>query len=160
MMACEPAFNNRTMEATTPMAPDLRTEALEYGARFLGKAYRWGGDDPLVGFDCSGLMVEMLKATGRLPRDGDWSAAELANRFPVTAVLKPGVLVFWNRGGAIGHVEMVWAVHDDTVVTIGASGGGSGTTSDEAAIKANAFVKLRPITPGWARAVDPFAGQP
>lgn len=142
------------------MAPDLRTESLEYGGRFIGKAYRWGGDSPLVGFDCSGLMVEMLKATGRLPRDGDWTAADLANRFPVTAVLKPGVLVFWNRGSSIGHVEMVYAVHADTVLTLGASGGGSKTTSDEAAIRDDASVKVRPVVPGWVRAVDPFAVQP
>lgn len=141
------------------MAPDLRSEALEYGRLFLGKLYRWGGDDP-SGFDCSGLMVEILKSVGKLPRDGDWTAQTLSERFPVTAVLKPGVLVFWNRGAHIGHVEMIWAVHGDTVQTIGASGGGSSTTTDEAAIRDNAFVKIRPVVAGWVKAVDPFAGQP
>jgi len=128
---------------------------LEYGGHYLGKLYRWGGDDP-AGFDCSGLMVEILKCVGRLPRDGDWSAAQLAERFPATAVLRPGVMVFWNRGTGIGHVEMVWAVHGGVVLTIGASGGGSATISDEAAIRANAFVKIRPVVPGWVKAVDPF----
>lgn len=141
------------------MAPDLRTEALEYGGRYLGKLYRWGGDDP-AGFDCSGLMVEMLKAAGKLPRDGDWDAAQLAEHFPATLVLRPGVMVFWNRGAHIGHVEMVYAVHGGQVLTIGASGGGSATTSDEAAIKANAFVKIRPVVTGWVKAVDPFLEVP
>ena len=140
-------------------AADLRAEALDYGGRYLGKLYRWGGDDP-AGFDCSGLMVEMLKAVGKLPRDGDWTAAQLATHFTPTAKLKPGVLVFWTRGVHIGHVEMVWAVHGDTVLTIGASGGGSATLSDEAAIKANAFVKIRPLVAGWVKAVDPFAEGP
>jgi len=155
MVLCEPAFNNRRMEATTPVAPDLRSEALEYGGRFLGKLYRWGGDDP-SGFDCSGLMIEMLRSVGRLPKSGDWSAAQLATMFPAATALRPGVLVFWMRGDHIGHVEMIWAVHGDTVQTIGASGGGSKTTSDEQAIKDNAFIKIRPIVPGWAKLVDPF----
>lgn len=105
-------------------------------------------------------MVEILKSVGKLPRDGDWTAEGLAAHFPVTTVLKPGVLVFWNRGGKIGHVEMVWAVHEEEglIQTIGASGGGSSTTTEEAAIRENAFVKVRPITPMWVRAVDPFLG--
>jgi hypothetical protein len=124
----------------------------------LGKPYVWGGDNPLVGFDCSGLMVEACKAVGRLPRQGDWTARDLAVRFPPTAKLRRGDLVFWNRGSEIGHVEMIWAVYGRLVLTIGASGGGSTTTSREEAIQQDAYVRIRPITPGWVSAVSPFNG--
>ena len=37
---------------------------LDYAYSFLGTPYRWGGDDPLTGIDCSGLALEVLKAAG------------------------------------------------------------------------------------------------
>ncbi len=145
------------------MSPDsARAIALFVTEQELGQPYLWGGDDPLTGFDCSGLVIEGLKAAGRLPRDGDWSANDLSRLFPASTVIRPGVLLFWNRGSPphIGHVEMVWAVVGPVTYTIGASGGGSGTTTREAAIKSNGYVKIRPAVPGWAKAVDPFAGEP
>lgn len=138
----------------------LRDLALTLAEKELGKPYVWGGNDPISGFDCSGLMIEVLKATGRLPRMGDWNAAALAAKFPkITRPLEAGDLVFWNRGAPphIGHVEMVYGVYRDVVLTIGASGGGRSTDSREAAIAQDAYVKVRPITPGYVLAVDPFA---
>jgi len=149
------------MPVTTPQTP--REIGLLVLERQLGKAYLWKGDDPITGFDCSGLMIEALKSAGRLPKSGDWSAAVLATMFPsITGSPKPGDLLFWNRTKPdgtvyVGHVEMVVAVIGGTVFTIGASGGGSATTTIEAAIRENAFVKLRPATPGWVKVVDPFA---
>lgn len=142
----------------TPTTP--RELALWVWAREFGKPYRWGGDDPIEGFDCSGLVIEGLKSGGFLPRDGDWSAAQLAQKFPVTTMLQPGCLLFWNRGTppAIGHVEIVWLVYGSRIFTLGASGGGSATTDVATAIAQNANVKIRLAVPGWALAVDPFAG--
>lgn len=147
------------------MPASRREIALYVWEKELGQPYVWGGDDPVEGWDCSGLVIEGLKAAGVLAREGDWTAAMLAQRFPrVTGVgihnLKPGCLVFWERGERIGHVEIVWVVlNDDSgiveVYTIGASGGGSRTRSREGAIRDNAFVKVRPAT-GWVLAVDPF----
>lgn len=138
--------------------PDsLREAALNIVERELGKPYIWGGDDPISGWDCSGIVIEALKATGRLPRNGDWRAADLAAMFPKVTVPSRGDLVFWNRGGKIGHVEMIWAIYGPgNLFTIGASGGGSGTMTREDAIKQNAYVRIRPIEPGWIMAVDPF----
>lgn len=135
-----------------------RDLALEVWRALLHQPYRWGGDDPLRGFDCSGLVIEGLKAAGLFPRDGDATAAQLAARYPqVTAArLQPGCLLFWKRGAAIGHVEVVYVVIGGTVYTIGASGGGSGTTSPDAAADQNAYVKVRPAVSGWVAAVDPF----
>ena len=138
-----------------------REIALAVWERLLFEPYLWGGDDPLAGFDCSGLVIEGLKSAGRLPREGDWSAEALASRFPAVPAegLHAGCLLFWNRGTPphIGHVEIVWAVLGDQVFTIGASGGDSRTTSLPAAIAGNSYVKIRPAVAGWVRAVDPFA---
>ena len=110
---------------------------------FIGTAYRWGGDDPMAGFDCSGFVIEILKSVGKLPRVGDWSAAQLSEMFPKTTVPHEGCLVFYSStpGGHIIHVEYLI---DDTR-SIGASGGGSSTNTVQDAINQDAYIKVRPF---------------
>jgi cell wall-associated NlpC family hydrolase len=140
----------------------LRTTAVDYLKHFIGLPYLWGGDDPLVGFDCSGLMVEVLQAVGILPHKSDYTAAALYERFEAGAVDRGymGCLVFWYGSDVkekIIHVEMM--VDDFHVV--GASGGGSKTKSIADAIKNNAFVKMRPISYRGDKylIVDPFKAE-
>lgn len=133
-----------------------RDFAIAYAKNWLGSWYKWGGDDP-SGMDCSGFMIEILKAVGLFPRKRDATAAGLYTMFKHHAVKHPyrGCLVFWhNSNGKIIHVEMLV----NTELAIGASGGGSSTTTVEAAIKHNAFIKIRPYTSrsGVAGFVDPF----
>ena len=43
---------------------------LDYALRFIGRPYIWGGDGSGKthgGFDCSGLVLEALKACGIIP---------------------------------------------------------------------------------------------
>lgn len=121
--------------------------AIKVAWHYLGLPYRWGGDDPIQGFDCSGLVVEILKSIGILPRIGDWTAESLYEFFKKHGklVTRPdaGCLAFWiDRGTAkIRHIEMFL----NSEVTIGASGGGSKTKSLEAAIDQNAYIKIRPV---------------
>ena len=118
-----------------------------------GLPYRWGGDDPIQGFDCSGLVIEILRSVGLVAREGDWTADDLYFKYHHLEQPAPyeGCLAFWRRGGRMTHVE--YCIDDKH--TIGASGGGSATTDLFAAIAANAYVKVRPIRIG-AVIVDPF----
>ena len=119
----------------------MREIALKIAYSYLGTPYIWGGDDP-SGFDCSGFCIEVLKSVGSLPRNGDWTAHQLADLWQRTRLDDPGNLVFWRSdGGKVIHVEM--CIGDG--LAIGASGGGSKTTTIAAAIKQNAFIKIRPI---------------
>ena len=126
--------------------------ALKVAWSKLGLPYIWGGDDPVAGFDCSGFVIECLKSAGKLPRQGDWTAAGLAKMFPIVGDPYEGCLVFW--GVPINHVELCF---DDTY-SIGASGGGSGTLTKTDAIRQNAYVKIRPFRTrsGIYGFVDPF----
>ena len=112
---------------------------------FLGKPYYWGGDDPLKGFDCSGFVIEILKSVGKLPRKGDWTAQGLFDLFHSTRCSDParGRLVFWktSSGSRMIHVEYCL----DEVLSIGASGGGKSTDTQQAAINRNAYVKVIPF---------------
>jgi len=137
----------------------LRDVALKIAWAYLGTPYIWGGDDP-DGFDCSGLIVEILKSAGLLERGSDLTAHELWHMFQTDDVDGPyeGCLVFWwnKTKTRIRHVEMCVSRH----LAIGASGGGSRTLTRKDAMKQNAFIKVRPINSraGVAGYVDPFNG--
>jgi cell wall-associated NlpC family hydrolase len=140
---------NKKTQSRMKNLTDKREVALKLAVKtawaYIGKPYIWGGDDPINGFDCSGFVIELLKTVGALPRDGDWTADGLYNKFKAYKVgnksITKGCLVFWGTSYKMTHVEFaITAEH-----SIGASGGGSKTTDDETAAKQNAYIKVRPI---------------
>lgn len=150
--------------------PDsLRDVAFVVWERLLHAPYKWGGDDPMSGVDCSGFVLEGLKAAGLVGRDFDTTAEGLLSQVFVKLVrvthteqLRRGMLVFWGRPGKpMHHVEVIYGLYplarEMCVLTIGASGGGSATVSADAAVQQNAYVKIRPVVSGWAAALDPFS---
>lgn len=127
----------------------------EVALSHLGEPYVWGGDNPLEGFDCSGYAIECLKSVGRLPLAGDWRARDLQARFSTTDIVQLGVLVFW--GSPAHHMEV--CLNDR--VSIGAAGGTSHTTDRAAAIRDDAYIRIRPFrSRGPVNFVDPFAPRP
>lgn len=131
--------------------------ALKIAWKMWGLPYLWGGDDPVVGFDCSGMCIEILKSVGLLPRKGDWTAHGLHRLFASKTVQEagPGCLVFYESNpGRIVHVEFLL----DREFSIGASGGGSRTLTRRDAVKQNAYIKIRPwdTRGGNKILVDPF----
>jgi cell wall-associated NlpC family hydrolase len=124
-------------------AAHLRELAVRYAWAWIRTPYIWGGND-FAGIDCSGLMVEILTGVGLLRHKEDLNANGLYIRWQSKAVARPyaGCLCFWfNPAGIATHVELVV----DDLHTIGASGGGSATTTPGEASAQDAFVKLRPI---------------
>jgi cell wall-associated NlpC family hydrolase len=91
---------------STPHAmPGIAEDVLFSALGLVGTPYRWGGNTPDSGFDCSGLISyvyrDMLDL--RLPR----SSSELA-RLQGPKInqdrLAPGDLVFFGSGGNVSHV--------------------------------------------------------
>jgi len=128
---------------------DDRELFLWYAKTFLGKWYKWGGDDP-SGFDCSGLVLECCQAIGWVNANTDLTADNMWVRWKDYAVVDPipGCLVFWlNTAGKAVHVEICLRGRTPygQALAIGAKGGGSTTHTVDDAIKQNAFIKVRPI---------------
>jgi len=111
---------------------------------YHGKPYTWGGDDPMAGMDCSGLVVEGLKSAGLIPRKRDYTADDLWKLFRHMRldIPKCGSLCFWfDNQGTAAHVGV--CINEDSY--IGAEGGGIHVKTLEDAIKENAFIKIRPL---------------
>ncbi|WP_257387661.1 C40 family peptidase [Tahibacter caeni] len=99
--------------ARTPARPSLAApriaadpnEILFRAISLVGTPYRYGGNTPESGFDCSGLIGYVFYdvAGARLPR----SAAEI-DRLDAPPVsrqkLAPGDLVFFRDGGDVSHI--------------------------------------------------------
>jgi hypothetical protein len=83
----------------------LREEIVRTAGRYVGVPYRWGGESPRSGFDCSGLTMVVYRLNGLdLPRSSrqQWKVGRRIDR----SRLQKGDLVFFaTRGGTkISHV--------------------------------------------------------
>ena len=106
-----------------------------YILKFVGLPYIWGGDDPILGLDCSGFAQEVLLAFGAHPSPGeDLTAQSLYDKLLKTGGYNqtmPGALAFYGKQyNSITHVGVLFTA--DLIVEAG--GGGSKTlTSADAA---------------------------
>jgi len=107
----------------------------------LGRWYLWGGDNP-EGFDCSGLVVECLRSIGYLNTDRTAHDLWILFKSKEITYCKAGCLVFYfNQGSHVYHVGI--AISDMYYIT--ADGGDSKIKTISDAMKADAFIKVRPI---------------
>ena len=72
----------------------------------VGTPYRWGGNTPAGGFDCSGLIDYIYRTAAgiKLPRTSHDMASMDARKVRKMTQLASGDLVFFDIGGAISHV--------------------------------------------------------
>jgi cell wall-associated NlpC family hydrolase len=110
--------------------------------------YRWGGENPLTGYDCSGLVVELFKTLAMVPASYDATSQMLFNTThkdhdQKLRSCKFGDLVFYGATNkSITHVGI--CINDNLMIEAG--GGGSRTTTRDAAEKQNAWVRIRGIS--------------
>jgi cell wall-associated NlpC family hydrolase len=91
--------------ASTPGSPDVREQAILAALAQVGAPYRYGGQSPSTGFDCSGLVHYAYLEAGRsLPRTTDslWNTTRRVSR----SGLQPGDLVFFSIEGKMQHVGL------------------------------------------------------
>lgn len=117
---------------------------IAYAKTFVGIPYKWGGKTPL-GFDCSGLIQEILSTVGIDP-PGDQNAQAYFNHFlmhGLTSEITTGALIFYGKDvGNIVHIAMV--INEHQVVEAG--GGDATVLTPTDAERRRAYVRIRPIT--------------
>ncbi|PIE00299.1 MAG: hypothetical protein CSA79_04425 [Thiothrix nivea] len=93
----------RQMTFTSYLSAE-RQQVIAAAKRQLGIKYRWGGNTPREGFDCSGFTKYSLKALGtRIPRTA--AQQSKASRTISRHDLKPGDLIFFRtKGRTVNHV--------------------------------------------------------
>lgn len=115
----------------------------------LGLPYIWGGDDPILGFDCSGLVVECGLSVGLFVAPFDTTSAGLFGyAVKLGGVIekkdaKPGDLILYahtNDRRKIHHVGIL--IGDGLMIEAG--GGRSTTVDSTTAARQNAYVRVRP----------------
>jgi cell wall-associated NlpC family hydrolase len=127
--ALELELQTASSPAVDPFAPAPSTsigqEAVMLAEQYLGVPYVWGGDNPLTGFDCSGLTKYVYAQLGvALPHyaAGQWSQGPQIDSYQ----LQPGDLVFFEpRADGPGHVgiyvggdQFIEAPHTGDVVKL------------------------------------------
>ena len=94
--------SGRRSSGSQDEAGDLIMNAMS----LIGLSYRFGGNSPTQGLDCSGFMPYIFKRSMgiTLPR----TSAEMATvgQQVDRANLKPGDMVFFGSGGRVSHVGM------------------------------------------------------
>jgi len=83
----------------------LRNELVATAQKYIGIPYKWGGESPRTGFDCSGLTMVVYRLNGlQLPRSSSaqWQAGRPVDR----GQLRKGDLVFFATSGGrrVSHV--------------------------------------------------------
>jgi len=124
---------------------------------YVNQPYSWAGDDPILGFDCSGVTQEILWTTGELnPKDKtlpgelnpkDKTAQGLFDWYHVNS---RGEWNSWSLGALVWYGKSVTkithvAICIDQYRCLTASGGGPHVKTREDAAKYNAFTKIRLI---------------
>ncbi len=108
-----------------PSGGSVGAQAVRIAMQYLGVPYLWGGADPLIGFDCSGLTMYVYAQLGIQLTHYTGSQFYEGARIPPWA-LQPGDLVFFepssrgpqHEGMYIGGGRFIQAPHTGDVVKI------------------------------------------
>ncbi len=95
----------RNWPVVRPENPEAANAVLMRAISLVGTPYRYGGNTPAGGFDCSGLVNYVFRdmLDLRLPRTSRELAAWQGPRIP-TDRLAAADLVFFGSGGGVSHV--------------------------------------------------------
>ena len=119
------AFPEQFLLAGLPHGGTTGERAVAIAEQYLGVPYRWGGADPIGGFDCSGFAMYVYAQLGIQLTHYTGSQFYEGMRVPPSQLL-PGDLLFFHPSGAgpqhegiyIGGGRFIHAPHTGDVVKI------------------------------------------
>jgi hypothetical protein len=117
--------DSQLLGVDVPSGGSVGAKAVRIALQYLGVPYRWGGADPITGFDCSGLTMYVYAQLGINLTHYTGSQFYEGARVPPWA-LEPGDLLFFepsargpqHEGIYIGGGRFIQAPHTGDVVKI------------------------------------------
>ncbi|GAB3241665.1 transglycosylase SLT domain-containing protein [Kineosporia babensis] len=115
--------NGTKSRTGAPASESLADKAISIAKQYLGVAYKWGGNDPETGLDCSGFTRLVFGQLGvQLPRTSA-AQATVGTKVSSLAAARPGDLLFFNSpvshvGIYLGEGKMIDAPKAGDVVRI------------------------------------------
>jgi cell wall-associated NlpC family hydrolase len=119
-----PKAARRTTPRSRVSANASATRVLATAKQFVGTRYRYGGDTPAEGFDCSGFVQYVYGRHGvELPRTSKLQSTAGESLPLGTESLRPGdLLLFASTGTGVNHVAIY--VGDNRILHSSAGAGG------------------------------------
>lgn len=121
---------------------DPTNKVIAYARTYFGVHYSWGGNTRYAGMDCSGFVCDVLRRSGIVPRNVDFSSQSLYDHLlsKGTKKSKPvrgAILFFGSSSKNLTHVAVALC----PIYMIESGGGGRSTLTVEDAVKINAGVR-------------------
>lgn len=106
-IACTPA-KKTTASSNKGNVPSmqLRLNIVNFAEEHLGTKYKYAGQKPSTGFDCSGFTSYVMGHYGIKLSPASSEQAKQGRELPIEKV-NPGDLVFFAEGDRINHVALV-----------------------------------------------------
>lgn len=103
----EASESEEVLEAAAVTATTERRQNLvNYALQFVGGRYRYGGDDPHTGVDCSGFTRYVMANGAGISLNRSSGSQALQGVAVSQAQMRPGDLIFYGNGSRINHVAM------------------------------------------------------
>lgn len=111
IIACEPlktaTKSGNSGSSGSSSAMRMRQDIADYAKKFVGTNYKYAGQSPSTGFDCSGFTSYVMKGFGITLSPASSAQSTTGRKVPLDRVL-PGDLVFFGAGDQkIQHVALV-----------------------------------------------------
>lgn len=84
-----------------PDEPTRAERAVNFALKAVGVPYRWGGESPATGFDCSGLVRWAYGRVGIVLPHSSYALYDEGRRVPESR-LEPGDVLFFEGLGHVG----------------------------------------------------------
>lgn len=118
LLAFITACNALKPMSTTPRPPTpsstaskssmkMREEITDYAKKFVGTHYKYAGQSPGTGFDCSGFTSYVMKGFGVTLSPASAAQSTTGQKIPLDRVLPGDLLFFGDSEKKIQHVGLV-----------------------------------------------------
>ena len=107
--ATHPTSPPPPVDSTPPAHPQEANDVLFHAIGLVGTPYRWGGNTPSTGFDCSGLVDYVYRTSAgiSLPRTShDMSRMDVPKITRIDNLDSGDLLFFRTEGSRISHVAI------------------------------------------------------